>query len=72
MAVKAGFLLTPPGHIFFDFNVGLRLRVIDYNAAQLPQGASDVRSENDFFSPSEDEGTIPGIVLGIRVGYRFR
>jgi hypothetical protein len=71
-AVKGGILLHIPHNIFFDFNVGLRMRVIDYDAPPLASNEEYARSDGDLFRPDEYDRTIPGIVVGIRIGYRFR
>jgi hypothetical protein len=73
VALKGGFLIQMPHKMFFDFNVGLRMRVIDYDKPVLDMDERDARDDGrGGLEPEEDDRTVPGIVVGVRFGYRFR
>lgn len=71
VSLKYGLLIDLPKHLFLDFNAGLRMRVIDYDKPTLAAGEVDTDDHN-FLAPGEDDRTVPGFVVGVRLGYRFR
>lgn len=71
-ALKGGFHVNMAHNTFFDFNVGLRMRVIDYDRPALGWDEQDARDDGRGLEPEENDRTVPGIVVGVRFGYRFR
>ena len=71
VSLKYGFLIHLPSQLFFDVNAGIRVRVIDYDKPELGIGETNAHSD-DFITPDEHDRVVPGFVLGVRLGYRFR
>jgi hypothetical protein len=79
LSLKYGvmFYLDPPKRFFMDFNAGLSLRDIAYGHVGKPEGSDVLDYGNDtnnnvLFQPSEEDRFAYGLVLGYRLGYRFR
>lgn len=61
---------------FFDLNAGMGVRGIDYikpEIVQQPEAVDDMLGFSEFaFQPIEEKRTVPGLALGMRLGYRIR